>query len=164
VAIGLTVLAFRHEGLREQDLRALVEKLKAQLDAGTGPIEKRPEWLLWKRWIGAAVGNSLAPADASAAVHPLDAFQLDDTAAFEELFKIWRRYSPVIDRESARTLILSCTTSPTSSCRLSSPPRISTGHALSGAKDFVFRAVPRFIAPLPLTSRLQWYTIGFAAA
>ncbi len=102
VAIGLTILAYRHEGLRQEDLRVLIEKLKAELKQGAGPMEKRPEWILWKRWTDDAVellrvpGGPQITAD-SLGLYPLDTFQLDEAASFQAAYALWQHFTPAID-------------------------------------------------------------------
>ena len=66
VAIGLTTLAFRYEGLRRHDLAECVRKLKEEMAEQAGPLRQRPACLTWVRWVelaGARVrGSSPAPA------------------------------------------------------------------------------------------------------
>ena len=65
VAIGLTTLAFRYEGLRRHDLAECVRKLKEEMGEQAGPMRQRPACLTWVRWVelaGARVrGSSHAP-------------------------------------------------------------------------------------------------------
>ena len=54
VLIGLTVLAYRYEGLRETDLRRVVMQLKQDYSRQVGPRPMRPACQLFKKWIGLA--------------------------------------------------------------------------------------------------------------
>ena len=51
VAIGLTTLAFRYEGLRRHDLVECLRKLKEEMGEQAGPMSKRPACLTWVRWV-----------------------------------------------------------------------------------------------------------------
>lgn len=51
VAIGLTVLAFRYEGLRLNDVKRLMQTLKKEFTQQLGPKEQRPAALLYQGWI-----------------------------------------------------------------------------------------------------------------
>jgi hypothetical protein len=42
ILIGLTILAFRHEGLRQKDLKMIFRTLKENLDSEHGPYKSRP--------------------------------------------------------------------------------------------------------------------------
>ena len=54
VAIGISILAYRYEGLRKPDFGALIQNLRHMLEAEIGPELKRPTSLLWMEWIEAA--------------------------------------------------------------------------------------------------------------
>jgi len=56
ILVGLTILAYRIEGLRIFDLRKVVQDLQRQMNEGTGPISLREPCATFKRW----VDNSLA--------------------------------------------------------------------------------------------------------
>ncbi|KAG5471337.1 hypothetical protein LSCM1_01417 [Leishmania martiniquensis] len=51
VVIGLTILAFRYEGLRVQDVKELVTQLKQDFARQAGPKEHRPAAKLYKHWL-----------------------------------------------------------------------------------------------------------------
>jgi len=52
VVIGLTVAAYRIEGLRERyDMAALVKQERLDFDRSTGEESKRPQWVRFDRWI-----------------------------------------------------------------------------------------------------------------
>jgi hypothetical protein len=54
VQIGLTVMAFRYEGLRRRDLHAVVTSLKKALTHESGPFTERPSRVLFDSWLAAA--------------------------------------------------------------------------------------------------------------
>jgi hypothetical protein len=51
VVLGLTILAFRYEGLRVQDVKELVTQLKQDFARQAGPKEHRPAAKLYKHWL-----------------------------------------------------------------------------------------------------------------
>ena len=51
VLIGLTILAYRYEGLRRSDLSTIVRHLKEKVSAEKGPMWERPTAVLFKRWV-----------------------------------------------------------------------------------------------------------------
>ena len=57
VGIGLTIMAYRYEGLRMMDFKRLIFNLREEMQAGTGPYNKRTEWNTWARWVALAGGR-----------------------------------------------------------------------------------------------------------
>eukprot|EP00434_Breviolum_minutum_P001419 symbB.v1.2.001248.t1/scaffold63.1/size477159/19 len=51
VAIGLTTLAYRYEGLRPSDVRSIVSQLKQDCARQLGPRDTRPAHLLFESWV-----------------------------------------------------------------------------------------------------------------
>lgn len=51
VVIGLTILAFRYEGLRTKDVKELLTQLKQDFARQAGPKEHRPAAKLYKQWL-----------------------------------------------------------------------------------------------------------------
>jgi hypothetical protein len=51
IVIGLSILAYRYEGLRMSDFMNVLEELREQLDSEIGPIHKRPSYLRWVFWV-----------------------------------------------------------------------------------------------------------------
>ena len=90
--IGLTILAYRYEGLRPSDFATLLANLKQEMISQLGPYKKRPASEQWRTWVGAAGGHvrghvgppSDASTDASCAVDrglevpPLHLIELHD--------------------------------------------------------------------------------------
>ena len=54
VLIGLTILSYRYEGLRESDIISLIKTLKQQLSLEPGPYSERPSNILFQDWISIA--------------------------------------------------------------------------------------------------------------
>ena len=68
VAIGLTTLAFRYEGLRRHDLVQCVRRLREEMGEQTGPLRQRPACLTWVAWVEAAGARVRGTARAPVAV------------------------------------------------------------------------------------------------
>ena len=51
VVIGLTILAYRYEGLRRSDLTSKLRALREQLSLESGPHHKRPAALVFVGWV-----------------------------------------------------------------------------------------------------------------
>lgn len=62
VVIGLTILAFRYEGLRVQDVKELVTQLKQDFARQAGPKEHRPAAKLYKHWLRLSSADRAAAA------------------------------------------------------------------------------------------------------
>ena len=54
VAVGLSILAYRHEGLRQPDFGTVIQNLKWNFEGEIGPDLKRPSSQMWISWIEAA--------------------------------------------------------------------------------------------------------------
>ena len=86
VLIGLSVLAFRYEGMRARDFRYLVTNLKERMRHETGPVPERPSRVLfdsWKEGVGAEV-------------LPLELLQVDDPPRFRTAFNALHRNPEMI--------------------------------------------------------------------
>ena len=51
IVIGLSLLAYRYEGLRMSDFMNVLEELREQLESEVGPIHKRPSYMRWVYWV-----------------------------------------------------------------------------------------------------------------
>eukprot|EP00959_Pyramimonas_sp_CCMP1952_P029012 608657-Pyramimonas_sp.AAC.1 len=51
IVIGLTIMAYRYEGMRESDFKDLVTSLKDELGQETGPYSKRESWNKYAKWV-----------------------------------------------------------------------------------------------------------------
>ena len=54
VAIGVTILAYRYEGMRQMDFGPALRLLRQGLDDEAGPLLRRPSSLMWISWMHAA--------------------------------------------------------------------------------------------------------------
>ena len=61
VVIGLTILAYRYEGLRVTDFAIVLRLLRETMAAETGPYEKRPACKNFARWVRVAGGRVRGP-------------------------------------------------------------------------------------------------------
>ena len=111
VLIGLSVLAYRYEGLRRRDLHLVVTTLKKKLMREPGPFSERPSQVLFGDWLAKAwsdrqqqrrlrnaagdtsdaVAGPTVGADRDAAaqqfgVLPLEMFQPDDAKQMDRLY------------------------------------------------------------------------------
>ena len=70
--IGLTVLAYRHQGLRRADFVGLINLLLEQMEQEGGPYRHRPTCRLYAQWVrlagGAVRGSDTSIADDAAGV------------------------------------------------------------------------------------------------
>ena len=51
IVIGLSILAYRYEGMRRTDMIFVLRALREQMAAESGPHAKRPACLTWIRWV-----------------------------------------------------------------------------------------------------------------
>ena len=61
IVIGLTILAYRYEGLRFTDFENVLTELREKLDSEFGPYHKRPSALRYREWVEAAGGKVRGP-------------------------------------------------------------------------------------------------------
>eukprot|EP00796_Vickermania_ingenoplastis_P003610 gene3610-2550_t len=99
VAIGLTVLAFRYEGLRRRDTKRLLQGLKRDLMKQRGPKDQRPAELLYQEWVrrgmelrrAETAGPALLPE-----VVPLAQVQTSDVFQLQALHSLFRCIPDVV--------------------------------------------------------------------
>lgn len=73
VLIGLTVLAYRYEGMRLGDVTHVVKQMKADLAFEVGPFSQRPSCILFAEWTEqAAVARQRAAAALAGVASPAD--------------------------------------------------------------------------------------------
>ncbi|GBG26808.1 Hypothetical Protein FCC1311_030302 [Hondaea fermentalgiana] len=92
VVIGLSVLGYRYEGLRLNDMRTIVTQLKADFSREVGPRDQRPSSRLFRAWLEHAsrdLGEQLP-------VLPLPLFQANDPKQLDRLFHLLRKEERVI--------------------------------------------------------------------
>eukprot|EP01012_Entosiphon_sulcatum_P024255 TRINITY_DN29428_c0_g1_i1.p1 TRINITY_DN29428_c0_g1~~TRINITY_DN29428_c0_g1_i1.p1 ORF type:complete len:4234 (+),score=586.19 TRINITY_DN29428_c0_g1_i1:35-12736(+) len=103
VLIGLTVLAYRYEGIRKSDLRNVMTQLKQYYSQQVGPREQRPACQLFNQWLRLAARDAksgiLDPQAAAAhrsGVLPLSLFQPNDPKQLNHLHQIVRKLPELI--------------------------------------------------------------------
>eukprot|EP01050_Picozoa_sp_SAG11_P001055 SAG11_NODE_43_length_20795_cov_11.860456_3_plen_1106_part_00 len=57
VVIGLTILAYRYEGIRESDYRSIILNLQNEMQSETGPYRKRESWHTFAQWVALGGGR-----------------------------------------------------------------------------------------------------------
>jgi hypothetical protein len=102
ILIGLTVFAYRYEGIRQTDLKRIVAQLKSDFSKELEPRTIRPAALRFKKWVllalsrseekGKGKGASVSSDDAYASmpVLPLPLFQPNDSVQIARLFSLVR--------------------------------------------------------------------------
>lgn len=89
VLIGLTILAYRYEGIRVSDLVRIVSQLKQDFSRQLGPRDQRPACALFREWVTSGLAASIeagtTSASTGAGVLPLPLFQLRDAAQVARL-------------------------------------------------------------------------------
>ncbi|CCD20481.1 hypothetical protein, conserved, partial [Trypanosoma vivax Y486] len=122
VVIGLTVLAYRYEGMRLSDVKELLRDLKRDFAQQTGPKEHRPAAQLYRQWlrvsaassagfkghktphssplpsssVGSEAGTGQAVLSYDCSGVPLSQLQMSDDAAVEALYHRLRHVTEVI--------------------------------------------------------------------
>ena len=103
VIIGLTILAYLHEGLRLSDVGKLVRNCKESLLRELGPAEHRPTHVLYSSWTRNAVfaqhaasGEVVADAatDDGLELMPLQFVRADDEDELAQVHALLRHYTP----------------------------------------------------------------------
>ncbi|CAE8619966.1 unnamed protein product [Polarella glacialis] len=95
VAIGLTVLAYRYEGLRPTDVRSIVAQLKQDCSRQLGPRDSRPAHVLFESWVRQEMPTSPrykmrrieSSAQLAQNILPLSLFQPTDAKQMARLYK-----------------------------------------------------------------------------
>ena len=94
VLIGMSIMAYRYEGLRMIDLATTVAQLQHSFQHELGPKTERPSAVMFDQWVKdaakASQGNSVAE------VLPLEYFERGDTQQMGRLFKLLRLHAPTI--------------------------------------------------------------------
>ncbi|KAG6965311.1 hypothetical protein JG687_00005501 [Phytophthora cactorum] len=97
VLIGLTILAYRYEGIRVSDLVRIVSQLKQDFSRQLGPRDQRPACAMFREWVGTGLAAlSSEKQDASGGVLPLPLFQLRDSAQVARLHFLVAKLAGVV--------------------------------------------------------------------
>jgi ankyrin repeat protein/thiol-disulfide isomerase/thioredoxin len=101
VTIGLSILAYRYEGLRLEHLKDILRALKANLAREIGEPADRPSALLFKKWVEAAGGTIQSEEkmsfDGEHALFSLDRLKLSNEEHVAKAFALLRKHSAVIE-------------------------------------------------------------------
>ncbi|KAG1698490.1 hypothetical protein DVH05_015030 [Phytophthora capsici] len=97
VLIGLTILAYRYEGIRVSDLVRIVSQLKQDFSRQLGPRDQRPACAMFREWVRTGLAAlSSNTQDASGGVLPLPLFQLRDAAQVNRLHFLVAKLAGVV--------------------------------------------------------------------
>ncbi len=108
VLVGLTVLAYRIEGMREFDVRKVVQSLQKDMNEASGPILLRPACVTFSSWVSKSkayyqrqfcrLGSSRLEADLhfEGNVMELPLFQIGDTDQMTRLVSLLRNFPPTV--------------------------------------------------------------------
>ena len=105
VVIGLTILAYRYDGLRLDDFLDLLRNLHASLDNEIGPKQLRPSSLRFEQWVKechAVVADVLPSGKRTSrqnliVVHSLKNLRATDKPAIKQAFELLRKCRSVIN-------------------------------------------------------------------
>lgn len=96
VLIGLTVLAYRFQGLRPADFYAAVQRLLQDFSSQPGPPRLRPAYFLFRQWIAGGRGDG-PPPPCQLPFAGLDLFNIEDREHVELGYELLRN-SPLVIR------------------------------------------------------------------
>ncbi|KAF0690318.1 Aste57867_18249 [Aphanomyces stellatus] len=92
VLIGLTILAYRYEGIRRSDVKTIVAQLKHDFSRQLGPRDERPACVLFRSW----VVEGLETTQSVHGVLPLPLFQLNDASQVTRLLQLIQNLPSVV--------------------------------------------------------------------
>jgi len=93
ISIGLTVLAYMYEGMRQRDVVDLVNHQSRALSNQAGPMDQREVWLRFQSYIDEAMERY---AGEPVEILPLDCFQVTDEKQIKSLTLVASRVSSMI--------------------------------------------------------------------
>ncbi|CAI5729997.1 unnamed protein product [Peronospora destructor] len=97
VLIGLTILAYRYEGIRIFDLVRIVSQLKQDFSRQLGPRDQRPSCAMFREWIRTSLAAlSSEKQEAFGGVLPLPLFQLRDALQVARLHLLVAKLAAVV--------------------------------------------------------------------
>ncbi|CAH0482965.1 unnamed protein product [Peronospora belbahrii] len=97
VLIGLTILAYRYEGIRVFDLVRIVSQLKQDFSRQLGPRDQRPSCAMFREWVQSGLAAILSEnKETSGGVLPLPLFQLRDTSQVARLHLLVAKLPAVV--------------------------------------------------------------------
>ncbi len=93
ISIGLSVLAYTYEGMRQRDVVGLVTHKSRELSNQAGPIEQRGAWLRFQEYVDEAMERYVGkPVE----ILPLDSFQTTDEKQIKTLTLVANKASSMI--------------------------------------------------------------------
>ena len=93
ISIGLTVLAYMYEGMRQRDVTDLVAHQSRALSNQAGPMEHRDAWLRFQSYVDGAMERY---AGEPVEILPLDIFQTTDEKQIKSLTQVASKASGMI--------------------------------------------------------------------
>ena len=99
VVIGLTILAYRYEGMRYDDLLHVIRQLKSDLEKQIGPFRDRPARILFDSWVAVARKQAERTGTLSPEynyVYPLELLQPDDPEQMKVLMIVLAKTPQVV--------------------------------------------------------------------
>ncbi|TDH74318.1 hypothetical protein CCR75_003035 [Bremia lactucae] len=148
VLIGLTILAYRHEGIRASDLVRIVSQLKQDFGRQLGPRDQRPACLRLCEWVQMGLGE-LSPEKHHdfGGVLPLPLFQLHDSAQVSRLHLLIAKLASLVHYYVRQHIFPSC-------MNFQKLKITACGHELGSnslfAKRIGFSGTPSNLLPLDL--------------
>lgn len=105
VVIGLSILAYRYEGLRESDLKRMVMQLKQDYSRQIGTRDERPASVLFNTWLKLARSEGLP---GSNSILPLSLFQPNDPKQLHALYQLTKKIPQVVHYYLRQHVFPSC--------------------------------------------------------
>ncbi|KAI9918712.1 hypothetical protein PsorP6_012156 [Peronosclerospora sorghi] len=97
VLIGLTILAYRYEGIRTSDLVRIVSQLKQDFSRQLGPRDQRPSCVMFREWVHTGLcALSSEAQETCGGVLPLPLFQLHDSTQLARLHFLLAKLAAVV--------------------------------------------------------------------
>ena len=94
VVIGLPVLAYRYEGLRQRDLKSEIKMLRREMDNQYGPFTEREARSQFNEWLHDAAEACQGPE--APEVLDLELFQVHDPSQISAAQELLSRHPPMI--------------------------------------------------------------------
>jgi len=97
VVIGLTVLAYRYEGLRPEDMKRVIKAMGDEMANQSGPFPERAARVRFSEWLlDARRASSGSSVDEEREVLELELFQPEDAAQVANCVALLGRHPPVV--------------------------------------------------------------------
>nr|CCA25882.1 hypothetical protein ALNC14_120260 [Albugo laibachii Nc14] len=106
ILIGMTILAYRYEGLRMSDLLGLFSQLKHDFSRQVGPHNQREAAKTFQAWVH--LGQTRFQSHTPPNVLPLSLFNMNDTAQRLHLFSLVAKLIPVVKQYLCQQVFPAC--------------------------------------------------------